>query len=313
MNTQIRWLIILTLAPFLIFTALIFTAKPTHAQEGDGAGSQSSALLLEEADAVYHANLARRAAGAPPLRWNVQLTEAARWFSWDSVANRAESFCGHQDTQGNWPDVRTRNAGYKGASGAENAYCGYLTGEEAVAGWLDSPGHRANLLDPGTREVGLGYYLSPTGDRGYVTQDFGHDPTYAPVVIDDEALATAEDAVGLYIYDAETGGGLQGRSAAVTMQVSNDACFTGANWEPYTTEKPWTLTSGADGWRTVYVKTRDAMQRTAIVQDSIYRGAAIPDDALTTLPLSTVRPDVTLYDLGGGGLPLMQFLSLIHI
>ncbi len=302
MNTQIRWLTVLTLA-FL----LLFTAHPLHAQEGDGAASQSSALLLEEAEAVYHANLARRADGAPPLRWNAQLTEAARWFSWDSVANRAESYCGHQDTQGNWPDVRTHNAGYKGASGAENAYCGYLSGEAAVTGWLNSPGHRANLLDPGSREVGLGYYLAPGGGRGYVTQDFGHDPAYAPVVINDEALATASNAVSLYIYDAEAGGGLQGKSPTVSMQVSNDACFTGASWESYTTEKAWTLADGAEGWRTVYVQTRDALQRTAVVQDSIYRGGELPAGALATLPLSTVRPDVTLYDLESGGLPLMQF------
>lgn len=42
MNTQIRWSTVLTLA-FL----LLFTAHPLHAQEGDGAASQSSALLLK--------------------------------------------------------------------------------------------------------------------------------------------------------------------------------------------------------------------------------------------------------------------------
>jgi hypothetical protein len=88
---------------------------------------QKHARLLDEAQTVYLGNLARRANGVPPLRWNVQLTEAARWFSWDSVENRPEPFCGHQDTQGNWPDYRAHAFGYLGGAGAENAFCRYVT------------------------------------------------------------------------------------------------------------------------------------------------------------------------------------------
>lgn len=303
MHTKSYWFILLMLPLFFAFTPSV-----AHAQEGNGAGDQSDALLREEADAVYYANLERRAVGAPPLRWNVQLTTAARWFSWDSVVNRPTTgYCGHQDTQGNWPGTRARNAGYPGASGAENAYCGYLTGEEAVHGWMDSPGHRANLLDPNSREVGLGYYRSPDDGRGYVTQDFGHDVTYAPVVIDNEALASASGAVELYIYDAETTDSFQGRSANIEMQVSNDICFTGASWEPFTTSKAWLLADGVPGWRTVYVKTRDRFQRSAVMQDSIYYGADVSSAALAELPLGAVLSEATLYDLDGGDLPLMQF------
>lgn len=291
----------------LLATLLVLAPKIVLAQEDIDTSFQTTMLLHEEARAVYHANLVRRENGAPPLRWNAQLTAAARWFSWDSVENRADPYCGHQDTQGNWPDVRTRSAGYQGASGAENAYCGYLSGEAAVRGWMDSPDHRANLLDPASREVGLGYYHSTEKNRGYVTQDFGHDPVYAPVVIDNEALATSSASVELYIYDAETADGLQGRNATAEMQVSNDVCFTNAAWEPYTTTRAWLLVAGDAGWRTVSVKTRDRFNRTATVQDSIYFGVNLPDDALASMPFSANRPDVTLYELGGTGHPLMQF------
>ncbi len=285
---------------------LAFATTSVYAQESAGVGAQTAVLLLEEADAVYHSNLARQAVGAPPLRWNAELTAAARWFSWDSVANRAEGYCGHQDSQGNWPDVRTQTAGYTGVSGAENAFCGYVSGEAAVEGWLNSEGHRANLLDPNSREVGLGYYHLADG-RGYVTQDFGHDPAYAPVVINHEALSTDSREVELYIYDAEAAGGFNGRGATVDMQVSNHPTFANATWEPYTSRKTWTLAPGEAGWRTVYVKSRDQLGRTATVQDSIYFGGDIPGDALATMPLSSVQPEVTLHDLNAGGLPMMQF------
>ena len=155
--------------------------------------------VYEEAMTVYLGNLARHDNGVPPLRWNWQMTQAARWFSWDSVENRMEPYCGHQDTQGNWPDYRIRFFGYKGFGGAENAYCGYVTPQQAIDGWMNSPGHRANLLDPNSREVGLGYYVRDGDGRGYVTQDFGVDAVYPPVVIEHEALGTTSPQVNLYL------------------------------------------------------------------------------------------------------------------
>jgi hypothetical protein len=64
---------------------------------------------------------------------------------------------------------------------------------------MDSPGHRSNLLDPNSREIGLGYYLREEDGRGYVTQDFGHDPVYPPVIIENEAITTTSTVLNLYI------------------------------------------------------------------------------------------------------------------
>lgn len=269
--------------------------------------AQTPALMFDEAQTVYLGNLARRQNGVPPLRWNLQLTEAARWFSWDSTENRPAGFCDHQDSQGKWPSDRVVAYGYLGSGGAENAFCGYVTPDAAIAGWMNSPGHRANLLDANSREVGLGYYRRSSDGRGYVTQDFGHDPAYPPVVIENEAPAVNTSQVNLYIYDAEDGGGFRGRAASVAMQVSNDACFSGAAWEPYAAEKAWQLAPGADGWRTVYVRTRDAFNRTNTVSDTVYRGASVPQAELGPAQLASRQAQVTLYGLSAGGLPQMQF------
>jgi uncharacterized protein YkwD len=267
---------------------------------------QTPTLLYNEARTVYLGNLARRDNGIPPLRWNYQLTQAARWFSWDSTENRPDGFCGHEDTLGRGPWDRAYAYGYLGSSGAENAFCGYVTPEAAIQGWMNSAGHRANLLDPNSREVGLGYYLRDGDDRGYVTQDFGNDVAYAPVIIGNEAISTISPNVNLYIYDRSTGGGFISLGAATQMMVSNNPYFYNAAWEPYSANKAWTLTSGV-GWREVYVKTRDKFDRKLTVSDTIYLGGNAPLDELGATQMATTKSNVTIYDLDDGLFPQVQF------
>lgn len=285
----------------LLFLLLLLAPQPVQ-----GTPDQTAALLYDEARTVYLGNLQRRANNVPPLRWNRQLTDAARWFSWDSTENRPTGFCGHQDTLGGWPSDRALTFGYLGGAGAENAFCGYVTPEYAITGWMNSSGHRANLLDPGSREIGLGYYRRLSDGRGYVTQDFGADAVYAPVVIENEALNTNSQLVNLYIYNRQAGGGFREFSPATEMMVGKDRCFTGASWEPYQNEKIFTLDPGT-GWRSVYVRTRDTLGRTMTVSDTIYLGADLPTGELGYAQMSTTTDRVTLYNLNGGGLPQVQF------
>ncbi len=89
-----------------------------------------------------------------------------------------------------------------------------------------------------------------------MTQDFGSDPTYPPVIIENEAISTTNPVVNLYIHDRQTGGGFAGGGPALQMMIAEEPCFPGAAWESYRPERAWTF-SGGSGWRTVYVKTRD--------------------------------------------------------
>ncbi len=171
---------------------------------------------------------------------------------------------------------------------------------------MDSDGHRANILDPNSRETGLGYYRRASDGRGYVTQDFGNDPAYAPVIIENEAITTTQQAVGLYIYDRAQNGGFAGMAAADQMMVSNDPCFNSAAWEPYTAEKSWTLASG-EGWRPVYVQTSDGFSRTMTVSDTIYLGSDFDLSELADHQTSSTQPQVRLYNLDGGTFHQVQF------
>ena len=297
---------IFMLASLILLSLAVGISNTVEAQGGYDPTVQTPTLLYNEARIVYLGNLARRDNGIPPLRWNLQLTHAARWFSWDSTENRPSGFCGHQDTQGQWPSYRASLYGYLGFAGAENAFCGYLSPEAAIQGWMNSPGHRANLLDPNSREIGVGYYRRDSDGRGYVTQDFGSDVVYPPVIIENEAISTTNPNVNLYIYDRSSGGGFEGLGAAAQMMVSNDAHFSGAVWEPYAANKAWTLANG-EGWRAVYVKTRDLFNRTLTVSDRIYLGANLPLNELGPAQMSTTQSQITLYSLNGGSLPQAQF------
>jgi hypothetical protein len=162
-----------------------------------------------------------------------------------------------------------------GFAGAENALCGYATPEDAVSAWMGSSGHRTNLLNGYYRETGLGYYLRESDGKGYITQDFGHDYVYSPVIIQYEAVTTTSPTVSLYVYDRSAGGGFASRGPTTEMMLSNNRSFSGGYWQPYNDTPSWDLEPGT-GWRTVYVNTRDAVGRSAVVSDAIYLGATVP-------------------------------------
>jgi uncharacterized protein YkwD len=56
---------------------------------------------------------------------------------------------------------------------AENIAAGYPTPERVVAGWMGSPGHRANILDPRLADIGVGVVLGVGELRAYWVEDFG--------------------------------------------------------------------------------------------------------------------------------------------
>jgi len=295
-----RWIILL-----LILLGLGGTVAAVAAQSGYTPVTQSEALARQEGEVVYLTNLQRAARGIPPLRWNWQLTQSARWFAADKAAapNCEDA---HRDTLGNFPNVRAQAFGYPGSAGAENVWCVYIPPAPAVEGWLKSEtGHADQLLNPDHREVGIGY--SQNGE-GWLAQDFGSDNPYAPLVIGNEALSTASRQVDLYLYDRPGGDTFTALQPAVSMQVAEDACFNQAAVQPYQSRFSFTLSDG-EGWKRVYARTRDAYGRSLTVDDSIYLGSLPAGQPLGEEHFSTTRPSVKLYDLDPQGRSHIQ-LSL---
>ncbi|GAB7058922.1 CAP domain-containing protein [Streptomyces mexicanus] len=111
-------------------------------------------------------NAERGKVGCSPLTLNTELTEAAQAHSEDMAAHRTMS---HTGSDGSSPGERITRAGYAWSSYGENVAYGYATPEQVMAGWMNSPGHRANILDCDFKEIGVGH--AQPGD--YWTQDFG--------------------------------------------------------------------------------------------------------------------------------------------
>ena len=117
-------------------------------------------------------NEQRRLQGLPPLAWSGDLARAALSHS---QAMAARSFFSHDDpVLGGFAD-RLRAAGIACAACAENLFMarGYPDPVPiAVAGWMNSPGHRANILDARFTRTGIGVAQGPDG-AVYITQIFG--------------------------------------------------------------------------------------------------------------------------------------------
>ncbi len=110
----------------------------------------------------------RAANGVAPLVLNPMLTTSAQSFA--ELMEQLKFFA-HNSPDGTTPGQRMEAAGFTNwTAWGENIAVGYTTAEDVVNGWINSPGHRANLLDSNFKELGVG---NTTGGSPYWVQDFG--------------------------------------------------------------------------------------------------------------------------------------------
>ncbi|WP_341520242.1 CAP domain-containing protein [Pseudomonas sp. G.S.17] len=110
-------------------------------------------------------------AAASPLSWNATLGSAAQSHS-RIMANN--NFFDHIDRDGRTPGDRAELAGYVGQQIGENIAAGQDSVHKVLDGWLASPGHCANLMNPQYRDLGAAYATDPKSDAGiYWTAMFG--------------------------------------------------------------------------------------------------------------------------------------------
>ncbi len=106
----------------------------------------------------------------PPFTASPALGAAARNHSIDMARN---NFMSHTGSDGASPWDRIQAAGYDFTTAAENIGAGYPTAGDMVNGWMNSPGHRANILS-NECDMGVGYAYSAQGTyRHYWTLDLG--------------------------------------------------------------------------------------------------------------------------------------------
>jgi uncharacterized protein YkwD len=127
-----------------------------------------SAEAAAEAEVLRLVNAARAQAGCSPVSANSALTELARAFSED-MAERG--FFDHTDPDGATPWDRAEKAGISNLGG-ENIARGQADAAAVMDAWMNSPGHRANILNCDFKTLGVGVHYGEGGP--WWTQDFGY-------------------------------------------------------------------------------------------------------------------------------------------
>jgi uncharacterized protein YkwD len=149
----------------------VFTFAPEHRAYADSLRPKADGASSIAADLFDRINAERAARGLDPLAWDVRLAnQAAGW----SARMPAVGFR-HQDLAG-----ILNSADYAGRYShlGENIYHGGGTfagagpAHAGSVGFMNSSGHRANILQPGLTTIGIGAYCGPDGSL-WVTEDFG--------------------------------------------------------------------------------------------------------------------------------------------
>ena len=165
-------------------------------------------------------NLEREIENLHPLVWDDALGAAARGHSADMAQL---NYFSHTSLDGRLFYQRITAAGYAYNTCGENIAAGYSNAQSVMNGWMNSPGHRANILGSGFCDIGVGYAYGSASTYGhYWTQDFGRRQG---VSVCSSVEYTITASAGLH-GDIEPAGSVRVQSgASQTFQITPEAGY----------------------------------------------------------------------------------------
>lgn len=113
-----------------------------------------STVTSYEAEVIRLVNQIRQENGLKPLTTNWELSRVARYKSQDMVDNK---YFSHTSPTYGSPFQMIKTFGLSYRSAGENIAMGYATPQAVVNGWMNSSGHRANILNASYTQIGVGY------------------------------------------------------------------------------------------------------------------------------------------------------------
>ena len=125
----------------------------------------SNTILNYENEVIRLVNEIRSENGLKPLTANWELSRIARYKSEDMSNNR---YFSHTSPTYGTPFQMIKAFGLSYRTAGENIAYGYRTSAAVVDGWMNSSGHRANILNASYTQIGVGYCAS----GNYWTQMF---------------------------------------------------------------------------------------------------------------------------------------------
>ena len=113
-----------------------------------------STVSSYESEVIRLVNEIRQQNGLRPLAANWELSRVARYKSQDMLDNR---YFAHNSPTYGTPFQMMKAFGLSYRTAGENIAKGYATPQAVVNGWMNSSGHRANILNAGYTQIGVGY------------------------------------------------------------------------------------------------------------------------------------------------------------
>lgn len=145
---------------------------PDNSTEDNSTNADTNFMAAVE-QAIYNkVNEERAKAGVPALTYNTVMQKYARIKSQDMGDN---NYFSHEDLNGNLITTKMKNDGVSYKAWGENiAYIGGNVSADALAqqfmtNWMNSSGHRANILSTNFSSIGVGVYK--IGNKVYATQE----------------------------------------------------------------------------------------------------------------------------------------------
>ncbi|SOC43882.1 CAP domain-containing protein [Ureibacillus acetophenoni] len=152
-------------------TAAPVTKAPTNNQQVEAPVKQTPATNANQSVSEFEkqvvdlTNAERQKAGLKPLQIHTQLMNVAEAKSADMAKN---NYFSHNSPTYGSPFDQIKAAGISYRAAGENIAQGQRTPAQVVQAWMDSPGHRANILNANFTHIGVGY----VADGNYWTQQF---------------------------------------------------------------------------------------------------------------------------------------------
>jgi len=115
---------------------------------------QDSSVAAYEAEVIRLVNDIRQDYGLQPLTANWELSRVARYKSQDMLDN---NYFSHTSPTYGSPFQMIRAFGLSYRTAGENIAKGYVSPQAVVNGWMNSSGHRANILNASYTQIGVGY------------------------------------------------------------------------------------------------------------------------------------------------------------
>ena len=113
-----------------------------------------SAVTAYEAEVIRLVNVERAKQGLKALTANWELSRVARYKSQDMVDNK---YFAHNSPTYGTPFQMIKNFGISFRTAGENIAYGQRTPQAVVNAWMNSSGHRANILNASYTQIGVGY------------------------------------------------------------------------------------------------------------------------------------------------------------